>query len=247
MTRFVSLSAAYLKAVIILLLMVAMTCMAGCMGKTGEKKGSPSSVPRGEIIRGLYLFGHETRALLPCGEEEDLWVIDNTGLLSGLHKGLVESMEGEIRIFVIATGSRGSAPTEGFGEKYAGSVVVDEVIYAALEGYRCEFDLAGFSWRAHGTEPFWLVEITGDGMKYSTPGNPVVTWPEFSGESKGDQIEFRGTGGEQEGMLVILPGPGQDDMSGAYFHHRASFELDGKVFEGAAMRGLISEEMKSGR
>lgn len=245
MMRLGSWSGAGLKTVFSSLLMMALVCMTGCQGGSGEKEATPSDAPRGELIRGLYLFGHETRALLPCGEEEDLWVIDNTGLLSDLHKDLVESLAGEIRIFVIATGSRESAPAEGFGAEYAGSVVVDEVIYAAREGYRCEFDLSGFSWRAYGTEPFWLVEITGDGMTYSTPGTQVLTWPEVSGEIIGDKIELRGKGGGQEGVLVILPGPGHDDMSGAYFHHRASFELDGKLFEGAAMRGQMSERIEN--
>ena len=227
-------------------MMVAILIGATSCGESGEdKKDIAADAAQGELIRGHYIFAHEVRALLPCGEDEDIWVIDRSGILAEQYCQLAGSLQKDVRISVIATGSRGPAPEDGFGADYPGSVTLDEVIYAALEGYGCDFDVTGFVFRAYGNEPFWMVEILPEGMRLSQPGSPEKIWPEVSAERQGDLMVFHGSGADKPATLTIEPGPGYDDMSGSYFHHRARFEWDGEIFMGAAMRGFAPDEGKS--
>lgn len=227
-----------MRSAVFSLMMVAVLIGATACGE-GEKENEETAadaVPE-ELIRGHYLFAHEVRALRPCGEDEDVWVIDRSGILAREFQQLVGISPQDVRISVIATGSKGPAPDDGFGGDYPGSVTIDEVIYAAREGFGCEFDLTGFIFRANGNEPFWMVEILPAGMRFSQPGGPEVFWPEVSAKRQGDLLVFHGTGADKAATLTIEPGPGYDDMSGSYFHHRARFEWNGTMFEGPAMRG----------
>lgn len=220
-----------------LLMMAILIGATACGERQDEQKKSAADAELGELIRGHFLFAHEVRALRPCGEEDDVWVIDPSGILAREFRNLAGTPHQDVRITVIATGTRGPAPDEGFGADYRGSVTIDEVIYAALEGFGCEFDLTGFIFRASGNEPFWLLEVLPAGMRFSQPGTPEVFWPEVSTNRQGDLWVIRGSGPDKAATLTIDPGPGHDDMSGSYFHHRARLEWDGKVFEGPAMRG----------
>lgn len=221
---------------------VFLVVLTGCGGGEVEKQDAQAPAePDLELIRGLYAFGHEVRALQPCGEVEDLWVIDSSGTLKAAHGALAGSMTDAPRVFVVATGRTGPAPDDGFGEDYAGSVTIKEVIYVALEGHGCDFDLTRFVYRASGNEPFWMVEVLPEGMTFSRPGYPTVTWPGVSREATTDQLVFTGSGGDQPGHLTIAPGPAYDSMSGAYHGHRADFELGGEKFAGVAMRGFAAD------
>jgi uncharacterized membrane protein len=223
-----------------MMVMVLLIGASACSDGGGEKETTVvDTVTRG-IIRGHYTFGHEVRALRPCGEDEDLWVIDRTDLLPELFRQLVGPLKGDPRISVIATGTTGPSQADGFGAQYPGTVFIDEVIYAALEGFECDFDVTGFVFRAFGNEPFWMVEVLPGSMRLIRPGSPELTWPGVSEEKKGDVIVLAGTGGEISGSLTIEPGPGYDNMSGSYFHHKANFDLDGEIFSGAALRGLAT-------
>lgn len=228
------------KYVLTFVLTTLLVGVSACTDEAGKQEVRAVAGQAPELIRGLYTFGHEVRALRPCGEDEDLWVIDQTNMLGQLYGKLDEAGLGGVQIFVIFKGNFGPSPVEGFGAEYAGSVTVDEIIYAAYEGYRCDFDLAGFVYRASGNEPFWMVEVLPDRMRMVRPGFPDLVWPELAMETTGDGVVWRGSGGELPAVLTIGPGPGYDSMSGAYFHQKAKFDLDGQIFKGPAMRGLAS-------
>jgi uncharacterized membrane protein len=224
---------------------VFLVVLSGCGSGDGEKADAQGQdVSHPTLIRGLYAFGHEVRALRPCGQDDDLWVIDPSGTLQEVHGMLAGSLEGAPRVFVIATGWTGPAPTEGFGAEYAGAVTIDEIIYVALEGFRCDFDLTRFVFRASGNEPFWMVEVKPEGMTLSHPGRPAITWPEVALEKVGGTLVFRGQGSDAPGVLKISPGPGYDSMSGAYHGYLAGFEVGGEKFAGVALRGFSPEAVK---
>jgi uncharacterized membrane protein len=228
-----------MKKVLLMSVMAGLlVSLTACTDEKASQDAAADPPQAAEIIRGDYLFSHEVRALRPCGEEDDLWVIDPTGILAKHHQLLMEGRTGDIRIRVIAKGHTGPAPTEGFGADYPGTVTIDEVIYAALEGFGCDFDLNEFVFRAYGNEPFWHVAVYSDHMKLTWPGSPAQAWTEVVREDVGDTIVFRGTGTELPAVLTILPGPGYDDMSGTYFHHKARFQWGEHDMEGPALMGL---------
>ena len=192
----------------------------GCRGSDDAARDGVEA-PESELIRGFYHFGHEVRSFRPCGEDEELWAIDASGRLADLFGQLVESPNMEPHIFVLAEGRHVPPPAEGFGAEYAGAVVITEVVYAAHEGFRCDFDPTRFRYRAHGNEPFWLVEVTSAKMKFVRPGHPDLVWKTVGEETAGDEIILRGAGGEGPALLTIGPGPGYDSMSGAFHHRKA--------------------------
>jgi len=217
----------------VILLMVLGT---GCGGGTDTKKADPGK-SGGELIRGMSRFGHEVRELVPCGGQEPLWVSDRTGVLKSVYEMLVPGKTGDTPIFVAALGDSGPPPSDGFGAEYAGAVAIREVIYAGLEGFRCDFDFSGFRYRAHGNEPFWMVEVLQDGMRLVRPGSPEVLWTEVTVEQGENQVVLRGLGTADEGVLTLTPGPAFDSMSGAYFHLKARFDFGGQAFWGTGLKG----------
>ena len=225
-----------------LMMMFLLLGAAACGDADRDKGVSGESVPPSELIRGHYTFGHEVRALRSCGATDDLWVIDRSGQLRELFGQFTGPGQKDIRMFVIATGTSGPPPTDGFGADYVGAVTIGEVIYAALEGFDCDFDLTGFLFRASGIEPFWMVEVLPGSMRLARPGHPDMSWPEVALETEGEAVVLRGVGGELPGTLTIEPGPVHDSMSGAFFSHQARFDLGGETFLGSALRGLASAE-----
>lgn len=223
-------------------IILVLLCAAACGDLEAEKSESGKAGIPPDIIRGHYTFGHEVRSLRPCGDEKEIWVIDSTHLLGKLYEQLTGSIQGEPGIFVIATGSSGPPPPEGFGADYEGAVTIGEVVYAALEGFGCDFDLTGFVYRASGNEPFWMVEVLPGSMRLSRPGHPELSWPQVEIKRSGKSVILLGTGGDLPGRLTIEPGPVHDSMSGAFYSHQAQFELDGDIFKGSALRGLASAE-----
>lgn len=191
-----------------------------------------------EIVRGHYVFGHEVRTLRPCGEDEALWVVDRTNLLKGLHGELAPGTTPYAEVFVVAAGRIGPPPGEGFGAEYPGALTVEDVIYVAFEGFGCGFDWSRFLYRAQGNEPFWMLEVLPAGMRLTRPGHPDLTWTEVNENRTGGGVIFRGTGGGNPPVeLVIEEGPSRDTMSGAYHGLSARLVLDDQTYMGNALRG----------
>jgi len=79
-----------------LLLALGMIALTGCgSGEVEKQDAQAPAEPDLELIRGLYAFGHEVRALQPCGEVEDLWVIDSSGTLKAAHGALAMTTPGD--------------------------------------------------------------------------------------------------------------------------------------------------------
>jgi uncharacterized membrane protein len=217
-----------------LMLTVLVSGSSGCGGDSAQQAEDPAS--RG-LIRGVYTFGHEVRELRPCAGEEEIWVVDKTGILAEQHARLNENNRAYYQIFILALGSTGPAPAAGFGRDYPGQATIDELIYAAAEGFGCDFDPSRLVYRAQGNEPFWLVEVLPDRMRLERPGFAEMSWPEVTADESGEELRLRGSGDQGPAVLTITPGPAYDSMSGAYFHRSARFELEGTVYRGQALRG----------
>jgi uncharacterized membrane protein len=192
-----------------------------------------------KIVRGGYTFGHEVRSLRPCGEQEALWVVDRSGLLEPLHGELAPGTTPYAEIFVVAAGHIGPAPQDGFGADYAGMLTVEEVIYAAFEGFGCDFDWGRFSYRAQGNEPFWMVEVGATGMRMTRPGEPDLEWADVDEQRRDGTVVFQAAGADHVPavVLTIEAGASRDTMSGAYYGLSARFLLGDRSLRGHALRG----------
>jgi uncharacterized membrane protein len=218
----------------LLILIALVSCTSG---DEPADSADPAAGPR--IIRGYYVFGHEVREFRPCGEDEALWVIDQTALLKSLHFELAAGTMPYAEVFVVVAGRTGAPPADGFGADYAGAVTIEEVIYAALEGFGCDFDWSRFTYRAQGNEPSWTLEVTPAGMRLIRPGHPDLTWEGVEEITVLNAVVFRATGDDTHPgvKLYIEPGPIRDTMSGAYYGLSAKLVLDGEAFAGSALRG----------
>ncbi len=218
----------------LLMLLALVSCTSG-----DEPADNADPAGNLQIVRGYYVFGHEVREFRPCGEEEALWVIDGTALLKSLHRELAAGTVPYSKVFVVVAGRVEAPPDEGFGADYPGAVVVEEVLYAALEGFGCDFDWNGFLYRAQGNEPFWSLEVTPAGMRLIRPGHPDLIWAGVEEITILDAVVFRATGDgtRPDVKLYIEPAPSRDTMSGAYYGLSAWLILDGEAFAGSALRG----------
>ncbi len=210
---------------------------------TGDTGRTDTIMPASdlEIVRGHYVFGHEVRSLRPCGEDEALWVLDRTNLLKDLHGELTSGTTPYAEIFVVAAGRIRPPQEDGFGADYSGTLTVEDVIYAAVEGFGCDFDLSRFIYRALGNEPFWMLEVRQSEMRLTRPGHPVLMWADVNHKETEGGVVFHATGGDRPAVeLAIEKRPGRDTMSGAYFGLSATLVLDGQTFTGHALRGTTA-------
>jgi len=207
-----------------------------------DKAAQADAIEPVEIVRGHYVFGLEVRSLRPCGKDATLWVVDRTNLLKNLHGELAPGTVPYAEIFTVVAGRIGPPPDEGFGAEYPGTLTVEEVVYVAFEGFGCDFDWSRFLYRAHGNEPFWVLEVLATGMRLTRPGQPGMTWTEVSEIRREGSVIFRGAAGEHPPVeLVIEAGPSRDTMSGAYYGLSARLVLDEKTLKGHALRGVGAE------
>ena len=192
------------------------------------------------IVRGHYVYGHEVRTLRPCGASEALWVDDQTHLLRSLHDELTPGHAPYAEVFVVVAGRLGAAPETGFGADHSQSLSVEEVIYAAGEGFGCEFDWNRFRYRAQGNEPFWTLQVFGNAMRLSRPGQNDQKWTAMHESRTADTVIFQAASENGSRMeLVIQAGPSRDSMSGAYYGLSAKLTIDAQIFTGYALRGAL--------
>jgi putative lipoprotein len=208
-------------------------------GQAGDRFGGQvNGQASDQIIRGYAGFGHEVRSFRPCNANTDLWAVDRSGLLWDLHKEMVPTQDQYAELFAVVKGTVGPAPSEGFGNDYAGELVVTEVHYVAREGFGCEADWSRFSWRAQGNEPFWAVEIGSAGMSLMQPDAPRTVWTEVKASHTDRGWIFTAADeGSPPARLTITRTPCRDTMSGAYFAFSATLLVGSKEMNGCAVAG----------
>jgi uncharacterized membrane protein len=191
-----------------------------------------------QIFKGYALFGHEVRSFQQCNTNEVLWAIDRRGILWQLHKELSPHQLPNIKLFAIVKGQRGPAPKEGFGADYAGSLLVEEVLYVAAEGFGCNYNWQQFSLRAIGNEPFWSVTVAADDIKVTQLGQPVADYKIVTKQQTKQGIYYQGKDMKSRLVeLAVIKKPCRDTMSGAYYGLTARLKLNGKELIGCAIPG----------
>jgi uncharacterized membrane protein len=192
---------------------------------------------------GSVVYGHEVRSFRACGSEETFWVTDRTGLLWDLHQELALKTQPYEEVFFVLSGYSGPAPVEGFGADYAGELVVEEIVYAAREGFSCDSNWKGFSYCTLGNEPFWSAEVSDQGLFLKRLGESDLQWTDLTREQSASRTIFI----SQEIpaaplMLEVVSAPCRDSMSGAFFGYTARLQLGSEEFQGCALKMVSGPE-----
>jgi uncharacterized membrane protein len=135
-------------------------------------------------------------------------------------------------------GQRGPAPKDGFGADYAGSILVEEILYVADEGFDCNYNWQQFSLRAIGNEPFWSTTVVADDIKVTQLGQPDANYTIVSKQQTKQGIYYQGKDSKNKSLeLAIITKPCHDTMSGAYYGLSARLKLNDEELTGCAIPG----------
>jgi uncharacterized membrane protein len=180
----------------------------------------------GTRLRGTGLMGKDGYGITLCGEDQQ-----RIALLEPQAQGMLDGfLSGGAHEFVV----------DGWGDL----VGMDKVHVTTLErigtvgeGGGCDARGGGFTFRAHGNEPFWSVDVT--------PGELVLTRPD-QGELRGKVTELAQTHGIRSfsattpsGLLTIRLSPAtcNDGMADGLFAWRAEATLAAEKLTGCAYAG----------
>jgi len=232
-------------------LLATAMAVAAC-GQEAPIADPPGAVGTSILLRGHTVPGHEVPSFRPCDSTNPLRVIDLTGVLTQqLRVEFARVGEPYREIFAVVEGTPVPAPTEGTGADYSGALEVEAVLYAGVEGPGCDFAWDTFHLRARGNEPFWMVEVSDDGMRFMRPDGPERAWSIVERTETPDGLVFRprrrptspppaavdlGT------ELVVRRQPCRDSMSGAYFGAAAEFRFGDEIFVGCTLVGTPPPE-----
>lgn len=99
---------------------------------------------------------------------------------------------------------------------------------------------APVKYRCTGTEPFWSLDISPEGIVFQSPESSPVTYPYTGPENKAESIEFNttlNTGTEKSTLKVLLtPGNCSDGMSDIQYPYSAEIVRDGQRLRGCAKK-----------
>ncbi len=83
------------------------------------------------IRSGWFTFGHEVRSYLPCGADEELWVLGQSPALSDIrstYSGMLQNAHNYAPLFMILAGQVVDPPDEGFGASYDSAFIAERIL-----------------------------------------------------------------------------------------------------------------------
>ncbi len=83
------------------------------------------------IRSGWFTFGHEVRSYLPCGADEELWVLGQSPALSDIrstYSGMLQNAHNYAPLFMILAGQVVDPPDEGFGASYDSAFFAERLL-----------------------------------------------------------------------------------------------------------------------
>jgi uncharacterized membrane protein len=174
-----------------------------------------------------------------------MWLVDSTG---GVLEEVLRGSGAETRTMYAELNGRWVAtPSTGLGAGMAGAFAARDVRRANTgEGMSCARPAATGRFVAHGSEPFWGVEVTEsaivfrspehlDGLTFSTDYADSTSHADSAVDA--DSVSWRGIrgGGEPAEITVrVRRFPCRDGMSGEYFGWSASVRLGDRDLTGCA-------------
>jgi uncharacterized membrane protein len=192
------------------------------------------------IKRGIVMLAQDRITFRPCNEKAELWLLDQSD--GTLQETFADEMEkGPAMLYVEAYGER--APVSEDIEEaraYAGTFVLEEVLYAGVQGQvkGCDEPAASYIVMARGTEPFWAVQVDDAGIVWRQPAEPkeISLGVPQTQDAEGTVRYHASSNGHTLELLVDAQAC-RDAMSGEFFAYSARAALDGKEFTGCARVG----------
>jgi hypothetical protein len=83
------------------------------------------------IRSGWFTFGHEVSSYLPCGADEELWVLGQSQALSDIrstYSSMLQGAHNYAPLFMLLAGQVVDPPDEGFGASYDGAFFAERLL-----------------------------------------------------------------------------------------------------------------------
>lgn len=203
--------------------------------------GAPPAESGLSIKRGIAMLAQDRATFRPCGEDAELWLLDQSeagvtetlGRVSG-----AQARSGPDMLYIEAHGERAPVAEKiPAARAYAGTFVLEQVLYAGVQGdvRGCEEPAPGYVVAARGNEPFWAVEVREERMQWRQPQAPQeidLGTPQTQNAEGAVRYHAAAAGHELE--LLIDAQACRDSMSGEFFAYTARAVLDGREFNGCA-------------
>lgn len=194
------------------------------------------------IKRGIVTLAADHSAFRPCGEDADLWMIDQTeGLLARTFSSEKSADGAPLKLYIEAYGERGTTaedlPANASG--YAGVFVLEEALYAAPVDQTpgCATPGRDYVVAALGSEPFWSAEVTDAALIWRQSEEPKeLSLPAPQTQDSEGAVGYTAAMPDHQVELMIEAQPCRG-MAGEYFAYSARAKLDGKQFTGCARIG----------
>ena len=197
-------------------------------------------VPAGSTGRGTLVLGADQKIFKACGADREYWVNDATG---GDLTQVYEKLAGGTGkpLFVDVRGVLEQPPKTGAGSTFPRVLRVVELRRADAAGPGCRENLRYFELRAWGDDPFWRVDVSRNGIIWSSYGAPSsVAFPYGPPRRDGDTIRYavvREGAERHELELLMKPGRCTDSRTGAVTWLSVDARLNGRALRGCAYEG----------
>lgn len=195
------------------------------------------------IKRGIVALAPDQSTFRPCGEQAELWVVEqNEGLLARTFAGEKTADGSPLKLYIEAYGERATTAENlpAKASNYAGVFVLEEALYAAPdEATRgCDVPVQDYIVAARGSEPFWSAEVTDAALIWRQPEEPKeISLPAPQTQDSEGAVSYTAAAKDHQIELMIEAQACRDSMSGEYFAYAARATLDGKQFAGCARIG----------
>jgi putative lipoprotein len=220
--------------------LLASACGAAAQGNAAPASKSGDEVPAGSTGRGTLVLAADQKIFKPCGADREFWVNDATG---GDLAQVYEKLAGGIGkpLFVDVRGVLEQPPKTGAGSTYPRVLRVVELRRADPAGAGCRENLRYFELRAWGNDPFWRVDVSRNGIIWSSYGAPSsVAFPYGPPRRDGAALRYAAVreGAERHELeLQMKPGRCTDPRTGAVTWLTVEARLDGRALRGCAYEG----------
>ena len=220
----------------ILTFLVGAALLGAC--RPAPKPAPPESpaVGRGPVIavRGDARFAEAAVSFTPCAASRSVALVDSTGgVLAEVRRGSGSSAE---QWYLELDGVRTDTSFTALRVRRAN----------AGEGIGCGQPTITSRYVAHGTEPFWAIEVTDSTIIYRSPEH--LDGLVFTGQGAStDSVGVFGWGGARSGgepsviTVQFRPAACRDGMSGEYFGWTAAVVLGDRALHGCAAMGFPRE------